>query len=494
MLGRVSLTYEVAVGIVRRLVHVFFRRVEVTGLQHVPPTGGGLVISWHPNGLVDPALILAEFPRAVVFGARHGLFKWPLLGRLMRALGTVPIYRASDTQAGDRRASNQRSLDALARSVAGGSFSALFPEGVSHDAPHLQDLKTGAARLYYRACELGDPESPPTIIPVGLHYNDKQLFRSRVLVEFHPALQLPSELRQPPADTLDEQQRRQHYRALTELFERTLHDVVHATESWELNWLMHRTRKLLRAERAHRAGHASRATDMTERALGFERVWAGYYARAQSHAEETQRLLARVAAYDRDLRALRLEDHELDQPTGVRVGLFWVLSLQVVMVYLLLPPILLVGYVVNGLPYVAVSLIARLGSKQSKDAATIKVLAGLLLFPAAWLGSSALVALGQLELHSLFAGVPRAPWAAACVWFVLSISGGLVALSYLRMLRDTWRALRVRITRRVRQRTIQRLLRQRASLHDEITELAAGLKLTGAVLPDGRVVEPAVEH
>ena len=138
-----------AVGAVRRLIGLFFRRVQVSGVENVPQTGGGILVAWHPNGLLDPALIISCFPRRVVFGARHGLFKWPIVGALMKSLGTVPIFRASDMKGADeeaRRAANRKSLDALAQSVCDGSFAALFPEGVSHDDPFPQELKSGAER------------------------------------------------------------------------------------------------------------------------------------------------------------------------------------------------------------------------------------------------------------------------------------------------------------------------------------------------------------
>ena len=99
-----------AVRLVRFLVGLFFRRVEVSGVENVPQTGGGILIAWHPNGLVDPALIISCFPRTVVFGARHGLFKWPVIGRIMKSLGTVPIFRATDLKDADddaRRAANR---------------------------------------------------------------------------------------------------------------------------------------------------------------------------------------------------------------------------------------------------------------------------------------------------------------------------------------------------------------------------------------------------
>ena len=85
----------------RWLLALFFRRIEVEGVENVPTEGGGLMVAWHPNGLIDPGLIVSTFPRRVVFGARHGLFKWPGLGSLMRRLGTVPLYRSKDLRPGD---------------------------------------------------------------------------------------------------------------------------------------------------------------------------------------------------------------------------------------------------------------------------------------------------------------------------------------------------------------------------------------------------------
>src|SRR6185369_13268744 len=98
---------DFALAVVRLLVRLFFRRVEVAGVDNVP-IAGGILVAWHPNGMIDPGLILACFPRRVVFGARSGLFRWPLLGPLMRALGTVPIHRPDDATADEaaRRAAN----------------------------------------------------------------------------------------------------------------------------------------------------------------------------------------------------------------------------------------------------------------------------------------------------------------------------------------------------------------------------------------------------
>jgi 1-acyl-sn-glycerol-3-phosphate acyltransferase len=473
------------------LVGLFFRRVEVSGVEHVPETGGGILIAWHPNGLVDPALIISCFPRQVVFGARHGLFKWPVVGRLMRALGTVPIFRASDLKDADdetRRMANGKSLDAMAQAVCDGGFAALFPEGVSHDDPFLQELKTGAARLYYRAKQLCDENGvPPVIVPVGLHYDNKTAFRSDALVEFHAPLELPHELLASIPEG-DDEALRARSGELMNVLEPVLQEVTHATESWELNQLMNRVRSLMRAERAKRAGVNLKAADMVERTLGMARVWKAYYARMETEPERVKALLDRVGAYDDALVDVKLEDDDLDKPPAIQSKWLPVLlGVQAAFVFLVFPPVLVLGTLINAAPYFLTNLISRLASKQYKDTATVKLLAGLVLFPLAWLIAALLVGLGQIELHESFAGIPRAPWQAGITTFLIGAFGGALALVYLELVRRTWTSIRIRAKRQWGSAIIRQLSAERAILHDAIEEIREGLDLPGDVLADGRV-------
>ncbi len=480
-----------AVRLVRFLVSLFFRRVEVVGADHVPKNGGGILIAWHPNGLVDPALIVSTFPRRVVFGARHGLFKWPIVGQVMRALGTVPIYRAVDLKNADdeaRRAANRKSLDALAQAVCDGRFATLFPEGMSHDAPSLQELKTGAARLYYRAKQLRDPNTvAPVIIPVGLHYDDKTSFRSDALVEFHSPIELPSELDRPISED-DDEMLRARSSELTAHLEPILREVTHATESWELNRLMGRVRSLMRAERAKRAGANLKAPDMAERTLGMARVWRAYYARLESEPKAVKALLDRVAAYDAALREIKLEDDDLDKPPPIESK--WIpliLALQAAVVFLVFPPVLVLGSLINVGPYFLTNLASKLAAKQYKDAATVKLLAGMILFPLTWLTAALLVALGQIQIHESFAGIPRAPWAAGVTTFLIGAFGGALALIYLELVDRTWTSIKIRAKRKWGATIIEQLSRERATLFEALEEISQGLDLPGRVRDDGRI-------
>lgn len=492
--------YRMAASVCRRLVRIFFRRVEAIGLEHIPDAGGGILISWHPNAIVDAGLILTHFPRQIVFGARHGLFKWPLFGWLMRRIGTVPIYRKEDVpnEADDskRRDTNRRSLDALARAVTNGQFTALFPEGLSHDEPYPQELKTGAARLYYQACEMTpEGKAPPVIIPVGLHYDKKDVFGSSALVAFHPPFELEPGLAQPPAADAPKSTKQAQYRRLTSELGRVLHEVVHATASWESHHLMHRARKLIRAERAHRAGVESKRPGMAERVLGFARLRAAYSVRVQTHPEEVERLTQQIQEYDEELRALGIQDHELDG--GPRLASGWLAAaffLQLILVYFLLPPILVLGCVVNLPTVVLLRAFVKRVSKSYKDEASIKLLVGAVAFPLTWLVVALLVGWGQTRLHALYPTIPNAPILTGVVAFVLSGLGGVVALQYQRLAQETMRSLRVRFTRSRRSDTIRRLQAERARLFDRLMQLAEGLDLPGRVATDGRVLakEPIV--
>jgi len=491
--------YRVAVSLVRWVLRVFFRTTDVTGLENVPEDGGGLVVSWHPNALVDAALILSFFPRRIVFGARHGLFTWPFLGRLMRALGTVPIYRRQDVPGNDdnaRQVANQKSLDALAGAVAGGSFAALFPEGDSHDEPAPTELKTGAARLYYRACELalaspsGDSaRTPPVIIPVGLHYDKKRVFGSRALVAFHPPIELTATLAEPPGSEASHEERRTRYRELTDELESTLREVVHATESWQHHHGLHRARKIMRAERAHRAGATLKRPDMKERVLAFSRLVAGYNERARTHPEEVEHLFERVLEYDEDLRELGIEDHELDaSPRLASPWLAAILLFQAMLVYLLLPPILILGYVSNLPAALTVWGVAKSAARQHKDEASLKLVAGVIAFPLTWIVVALLVALGNRGLQMIYPDVPGAPVVTGLVAFCLSAVGAYVALNYQRYARQTLRSINVRLTRFRRKRALARLRLERGELYDAFVELGRGLELPGTITTDGRVI------
>jgi hypothetical protein len=118
--------------------------------------------------LVDPALVAWTAGRQVRFLAKAPLFTHPLIGWLVTAVGSVPVYRQQDDP---RKVSqNVDSFRDVHRVLASGHVVGIFPEGISHSASRLAPLKTGADELFTYLSRtnpsrvLGDQE--PLTVPV----------------------------------------------------------------------------------------------------------------------------------------------------------------------------------------------------------------------------------------------------------------------------------------------------------------------------------------
>src|SRR5688572_30964984 len=114
-------------NLVRALAKFYYPRIEVTGGALIPREGPVLLVANHPNSLIDPVLLGIAAQRPVRLMAKAPLFKIPVFGAVLRALGMVPAYRGSD-DAG-QVAKNFESLAVAARHLAHGSVMGIFPEG-----------------------------------------------------------------------------------------------------------------------------------------------------------------------------------------------------------------------------------------------------------------------------------------------------------------------------------------------------------------------------
>jgi 1-acyl-sn-glycerol-3-phosphate acyltransferase len=195
--------YRFLAWLLRTITRVFFRQIEVVGLEHVPAEGPVLFAGNHPNSLIDPILIITTCGRKVHFAAKDSLFSGRLMRAVLRGLGAVPIKRRDDRDgeaapAPDQAApvNNDAAFDAMFAVLGDGGAIGIFPEGLSHDAAHLSRLKTGAARLALGAAARTHREI--TIVPCGLTFINPKRFRSRVLVQYGPPLVVTDEVANTP--------------------------------------------------------------------------------------------------------------------------------------------------------------------------------------------------------------------------------------------------------------------------------------------------------
>ena len=85
--GRTTV-YFIVKWILRGLFFICFIRVKVIGKENIPESGRRIFICNHP-ALIEPLFIIAYLPARVRFIADETMFKFPLLGRIVRSLGAI---------------------------------------------------------------------------------------------------------------------------------------------------------------------------------------------------------------------------------------------------------------------------------------------------------------------------------------------------------------------------------------------------------------------
>ncbi len=143
----------------------FFTRLRVHGAENIPKDTGCIICSNHVQ-LTDVFVLSATFPRDRMpkYLAKAELFRIPLFGRLLRAMGAIPL---------DRGGRDVRAIDTAVTVAKGGGFLTVFPQGTRQKGknPAKTPIKSGAALIASRA---GLPILPVCITMKGQCY---RLFR-----------------------------------------------------------------------------------------------------------------------------------------------------------------------------------------------------------------------------------------------------------------------------------------------------------------------------
>ncbi|MFL6256875.1 MAG: lysophospholipid acyltransferase family protein [Pyrinomonadaceae bacterium] len=423
-------------------LRLFFRRIETSRAGLVPESGPLVFVLNHPNGLIDPALVFVALPRHISFLAKSTLFRLPIAGWLLRTVEALPLYRRAD--AGEDMSQNLRTFEACRSLLLRGRCVALFPEGLSHNAPKLQPLKTGAARI-----ALGAAVPGLKIVPVGLYYTSKTSFRGEALLRFGEPLDVP--LVEP--DEHGEPQR-DDVRALSARIEEALLGVTLNVETEEQ---LGAARKAERLFSSVYEGLNMRVP-LAERFDFLRGLSAQLFARL-SAAKGLEDLRRRILRHESELERIGIAPGNLSLSSHSR---WYVLRhfLLRASILLLLLPLTVVGALLHLPAYLICTLLARMFPRHGVDeiGPTVKILAAMLFMPLTWLVVSA------------WAFV-RWGWQAALVALPLSVLCGYVSLRSLEELYDMrgwFKAVLLLVRRR---QLFLRLLIERSALQDELRRM-----------------------
>lgn len=442
-------------GFIRRLIcallklmlRVFFRRIEVAGLERVPGKGGVLFVLNHPNGLVDPVFILCLSKRNVSFLAKSTLFRMPIISYFVRSLDSIPVYRKQDE--GEDTSRNQEMFQSCRSVLTRGGAIAICPEGVSHNEPRLRPLKTGAARIALGAASMAGSQLDLHVVPCGLYYTAKTTFRSEALLHFGEPIKV-----EPVTLDASGEPTREEVVTFSDRIENSLRDVVLNAEHEEaLN-------TIARAERIFSSELDNDEEQSLTREFKLRRRFIEGYAFLRAYApERLAALTSRITRYEEELNQVGLDPDELAAPsTPVSVALHALTRLSL---FLLLLPFAATGTIIHYPAYKLSGYFAVKFSHSYDDViSTIKILAAALLFPLTWIAIAAVCYV-------------RLSWVYALISIILIPVSGYAAVRFFEEL-DRFvagaRALLFFITRRW---FFKKLLVERRAIHEEILLLGS---------------------
>ena len=127
-----NLSYRIAwVGF--RAVYATYFRWRVFNPERVPRTGPVILAANHAS-FIDPPLVGSGLTRDINYLARESLFRFPVVGAILRSWNGVPV---------DRDGGGAKGLKIiLDRLLAGGGI-ILFPEGTRTKDGNLQPARSG---------------------------------------------------------------------------------------------------------------------------------------------------------------------------------------------------------------------------------------------------------------------------------------------------------------------------------------------------------------
>lgn len=441
--------YRLLAPFIKVVVRIFFRNVEIHGRERIPRDGPVLFAANHPNMAYDPVMVALVHHRRVHFLGKSGLFRFPPVAFLLRAVGAIPVYRRTDNPADASK--NREAFAECYRVLEKGNAIGIFPEGTSLDVPRLLPLKTGAARIVFEAEENNDFKLGVKVIPVGLHFFERHIFRSDVLVQVGYPID--------PAQWFDiyRTDSAAAVHALTDQVDESLRALTRNLKENQDGRLFEQLRRIyvegfLGAEPDTALPATLKAGFDVDQGLIDAHAWFSTH-----QPERVQRVERDLERYNFLIEWLGVSDRMVgDRPRLahlLRMGLLELPSLVVLGV-----PLVLYALVTSYLPYRLVGIVAIARTTDRVELATYKTALGMLFF-SIWYGAICLVVAW------------RAGPVAALLAFPSFPVTGLLSLLVWERLDALWAAARALVLLR-RDRTLAgRLEAARESIIDELRDL-----------------------
>lgn len=173
--------------LVRFVLKIFFRKIHITGIEHIQLSKAQLIASNHPNGFLEPLVMACFFPKPLHFLVRGDVFDNPLLKPLLTSTNQIPIFRFRDGFSKLRE--NSHTVDESIKVLLEKKNLLIFAEGGTESIKKLRPLQKGISRIAFQALEK-DPKLDLEILPVGINFTYPTLFNRTVMLRVGAPIQV----------------------------------------------------------------------------------------------------------------------------------------------------------------------------------------------------------------------------------------------------------------------------------------------------------------
>jgi glycerol-3-phosphate O-acyltransferase / dihydroxyacetone phosphate acyltransferase len=179
--------YKIFKVIVGFSLNIFFRKIYVSGLEHIKPDTPQLIASNHPNGFMEPLIMACHFPRPLHFMVRGDVFEKKWLKPILVGTNQIPIFRFKDGFSKLRE--NAALMDDSTKLMTGNNMLLIYAEGSTENVKQLRPLQKGVARIAFSVLEQ-DPNTRLEILPSGINFTHPQNFGRTVMLRVGAALKI----------------------------------------------------------------------------------------------------------------------------------------------------------------------------------------------------------------------------------------------------------------------------------------------------------------
>jgi glycerol-3-phosphate O-acyltransferase/dihydroxyacetone phosphate acyltransferase len=177
-----KILYQLLKIIMRLSLRLFYPHIRIHGADRLSLHGPTLLVSNHPNTLMDALIIASLVNRQVYFLANAGMFRYRFTRWFFSKTWSIPIKRSTD-DTGKQVINNEDSFAMCYQHLAGGGNLFIAVEGRSMQLRRLHPLRTGAARIALETEKQHDYRLGIHILPIGLNYQRPRRSGAGLVVE-----------------------------------------------------------------------------------------------------------------------------------------------------------------------------------------------------------------------------------------------------------------------------------------------------------------------